>query len=95
VILTIWYSSDEPIGFLIGSLIKSDDSWSTMIFLSIVCGIFLYVSCSDILMEVLENNKHTIIKVISFLLGIIFIIGVSFIPGEHEHGAEEEEHHDH
>jgi len=71
-----------------------------MIFLSIVSGIFIYVACSEILNEVMQNNKHNLLKAFSFLVGIMFMIGVSFIPGhEHDHAEEthdshEEEHHE-
>lgn len=48
----------------------------------------------------MQNNKHNLLKAFSFLVGIMFMIGVSFIPGhEHDHAEEthdshEEEHHE-
>lgn len=89
----IIHSGDEPLGFLIGSLIKSDSEWTTMIFLSIVAGIFVYVACTEILTEVMNSKKYILLKAFTFLVGIAFMIGVSFIPGhEHDHEGETHDH---
>jgi len=62
-----------------------------MIFLSVVSGIFVYIACTEILTEVMANKKHLCLKAMTFLVGICFMIAISFIPG-HEHDHEEDTH---
>ena len=49
------------------------------IFLAISVGTFIYIACTEVLVEEFENPNHKYLKFLMFMLGGIFIGGLSLL----------------
>jgi hypothetical protein len=47
--------------------------------MGISVGTFIYVACSDILVEEFENRKNRFLKFFLFIVGGVFCAGLSFV----------------
>lgn len=71
VLLMSTFATASPLGIGIGIGLDSMDlPLLTGIFLSLCSGTFLYITCSEILVEEFSVNKHKYMKLTSFLIGV-------------------------
>lgn len=80
IIMTMIFAVIGPFGIVLG-LILSQNSNDLVegILLGISVGTFLYVACSEVLVEEFANKNNKYFKFILFILGGAFCAGLSFI----------------
>ena len=79
-----------PVGIAIGLILSTEaNEFIQGIFLAISVGTFIYIACTEVLVEEFENPDHKYLKFLMFMLGGIFIGGLSIL--EMVLGVEEEE----
>lgn len=79
----LFYSLITPLGILLGSFLSSlNDDRITGVAKALSAGTFLYISCSEIIVEEFSISKHKGLKFFFYLLGIVFVICLGFL--EHD-----------
>ena len=76
----LFLSIMTPLGQIFGMLLNNLDKTVQGVFMAISAGTFLYISTAEIIIEEFAIAKHKYIKFVIYLLGIGFIVGISFIP---------------
>ena len=89
IIMILIFSIISPLGVIIGmalSFLSSDILAG--IFLSISVGTFIYIACSEIIIDEFSDNKYKFPKFISFLLGagIVIVLSIVEVFSNEEHG---------
>ena len=75
-----------PLGILLGSLLRSlNNEFITGIAKALSAGTFLYIACSEIIVEEFSISKYKGIKYMFYLLGIIFVICLGFLEEDEDH----------
>ena len=64
------FSLTAPIGIIIGMIVSSENGILNVIFLSISGGTFLYVACSEIIVNEFARGNYRWAKVLFVSLGI-------------------------
>jgi len=67
-------------------LISDSNKLVDVVFLSISGGTFIYVACSEIIVNEFARATHRGVKVLLVFLGMCVILGLWFMEGAHEHG---------
>ena len=81
-ILTFLFSCDTPLGVFIGLMISDSNTMVEIVFNSLVCGVFIYIACSEIIVQEFNGHKLTYFKMLLFMLGAALVTGLGFIPEE-------------
>ena len=84
LILTI-FAFTAPTGIVIGMLLEKTSRIVDVIFLSISGGTFIYVACSEIIVNEFARGGHKAAKVLCVCLGIAVICMLWFLEGPHNH----------
>ena len=80
IIMTMIFAIIGPIGILLGIILsKTANDLVEGILMGISVGTFIYVACSDILVEEVENRKNRFLKFFLFIAGGVFCAGLSFV----------------
>ena len=80
IIMTMIFAIIGPIGILLGIILsKTANDLVEGILMGISVGTFIYVACSDILVEEFENRKNRFLKFFLFIAGGVFCAGLSFV----------------
>lgn len=87
------FSLLAPIGIIIGMQIADSNKLIDVTFLSISGGTFVYVACSEIIVNEFDKGKHQLWKMLLVLLGGTIITLLWFFGG-HSHGEAGHEGHD-
>ena len=83
IIMVMIFAFIGPVGVAIGLILsETADEIVQGIFLAISVGTFLYIACSEVLVEEFENPNNKYLKFIMFMLGGIFIGGLSLLEIE-------------
>lgn len=53
-----------------------------IVFNSLVSGVFIYIACTEIIIQEFNGGKLGIVKLIIFTAGIGLVLGLGFIPEE-------------
>ena len=78
--MTMIFAVIGPFGILLGIILsKNSNNLVEGILMGISVGTFIYVACSDILVEEFENRKNRFLKFFLFIVGGAFCAGLSFI----------------
>lgn len=78
IIMVLIFAFIGPIGVSFGLILTTAASDTVEgIFLAISVGTFIYISCSEVLIEEFENPENKFLKFIMFMVGGIFIAGLS------------------
>ena len=78
--MTMIFAVIGPIGILLGIILsKTANDLVEGILMGISVGTFIYVACSDILVEEFENRKNRFLKFFLFIAGGVFCAGLSFV----------------
>ena len=80
VIMIIIFGLIGPVGIALGMILRATASDTVEgIFLAISVGTFLYIACSEVLVEEFEHPENKYIKFCAFMIGGIFTAGLSLI----------------
>jgi len=80
------FSLTAPSGIIIGMSISESNKLIDVIFLSISAGTFLYVACSEIIVNEFSRGEYKWAKILFVMLGVATIAGLFLIEGGHSHG---------
>ena len=74
-----------PAGVSLGWIFQELDSdVYELVFACLAAGSFLYIACSEVIVEEFSISNYRFIKLGFFLLGICMIGGLVFLPGDDE-----------
>lgn len=80
IIMVLIFAFIGPVGVAIGLILsETANDYLQGIFLAISVGTFIYIACSEVLVEEFENPNNKYIKFIMFMVGGIFIGGLSLL----------------
>ena len=89
VIMILIFSFISPIGIALGLILTSiSNDYVAGIFLSLSVGTFIYIACSEVVVDEFSGNEKKWPKFLMFLFGAIVIVGFNMIElftesGEH------------
>ena len=75
------FSMATPIGIVIGILASNAGVLVDVIFSSLAAGTFVYIGCTEIVVQEFSVPGGRFIKLLFFLLGALIITSLSFIKG--------------
>lgn len=73
----------QPIGTAIGLALHEAPRLVSSIIISFSGGTFLYIACSEILMNEFSNQKHRYLKFFMFMLGNAVIVPLWLLHSDH------------
>jgi zinc transporter ZupT len=80
VIMILIFGLIGPVGIAFGMILKATANEIVEgIFLAISVGTFLYIACTEVLVEEFENSENKYLKFLAFMVGGIFTAGLSLI----------------
>jgi len=82
------FASFTPVGVILGCAIESESKTVEVLCSCLAAGSFLYISCSEVIVEEFSQSEFKGWKLLSYGLGIASICGL-ILMGEHEHGEEQ------
>ncbi|CAI2372253.1 unnamed protein product [Moneuplotes crassus] len=78
IVLTI-FSLATPIGVLLGMIVATQSAIVDVIFSSLAAGTFVYIACSEVIVEEFSVPKYRWVKMFSFLSGATLIVILGFL----------------
>ena len=78
-ILLLIFSFATPLGISIGMLVSGSSELTEIIFSSLAGGTFVYIACSQVIVEEFSVNEYKWIKMIFFFLGACLITSLHFL----------------
>ena len=91
-----------PVGIALGMALTSlSNNTVAGIFLSISVGTFIYIACSEVVVDEFANPEYKYPKFLCFLLGAAIVVALTLVEvytdagHQHEHGHENEHEHEH
>ena len=79
--LIFLFSMATPLGIVIGILASNAGVIIDVIFSSLAAGTFIYIGCTEIVVQEFSIPGDRFIKLLVFLLGALIITALAFIPG--------------
>ena len=80
VIMILIFGLIGPVGIAFGMILKATANEIVEgIFLAISVGTFLYIACTEVLVDEFENSENKYLKFLAFMVGGIFTAGLSLI----------------
>ena len=80
IISVLIFAFIGPVGVAFGLILsETANDYLQGIFLAISVGTFIYIACSEVLVEEFENANYKYIKFVMFMVGGIFIAGLSLL----------------
>ena len=67
------FSLSTPLGVVIGALISGQSDLLIVIFNSLASGTFVYIACSEILVEEMNKSRCAFLKLLMTVIGVILI----------------------
>lgn len=80
VLLMLIFAIFTPLGVCIGWAVSGDSPLTEMTFTCLAAGTFLYIACSEVIIEEFSMPENKVLKLVCFLLGICLIGSLKFIP---------------
>ena len=77
--LVFTFSIATPIGVLLGMVLANAGDIYEIVFSSLAAGTFVYIGCSEVVVEEFSVPGYRMIKFIFFLIGAAFIICLWFL----------------
>ena len=68
-----------PIGVTLGILLGGSSEMVEMVFSCLAGGSFLYISCSEVIVEEFSISEHRFLKLFFFIIGIAIIASLNFL----------------
>ena len=78
--LVFTFSIATPFGVILGIALASADDIYEIVFNSIAAGTFLYIACSEVIMQEFSAPGNRYWKLLAFLIGAAIITVLFFIP---------------
>jgi zinc transporter 1/2/3 len=78
-ILLLIFSFATPLGISIGMAVSSSSVLINIIFSSLAAGTFVYIACSEVIVEEFSTPEYKWIKYLAFLLGATLIACLTLI----------------
>ena len=98
IIMILIFAFITPIGIALGMALTSlSNNTVAGIFLSISVGTFIYIACSEVVIDEFANPEYKYPKFLCFLLGAAIVIALTLVEGftsighNHSHGHEHED----
>jgi len=79
-LLVLIFALATPIGVIIGILASGAGDIVNVIMSSMAGGTFIYIGCSEIIVEEFSEHDGKFIKLIAYMVGALLISSLSFIP---------------
>ena len=96
IIMILIFAFITPVGIAFGMALTSISSDVVAgIFLSISVGTFIYIACSEVIVDEFSNPENKYFKFLSFLLGAAIVIALTLIEVYTEAGHGHHHEHDH
>ena len=77
--LLVIFSLATPIGIVLGMIVGGDSVITDVIFSSLAGGTFVYIACSEVIVEEFSTPNYKWIKMLMFLLGAVLITCLNFL----------------
>lgn len=74
-----FFATFTPVGIVIGMILQGGDEIVEIIFSCLAAGTFVYIACSEVIVEEFSMPDGKCLKMIAFLLGIGVISSLLFI----------------
>lgn len=82
-LLIFLFAIFTPIGVILGWAANSSSPMTEIVFNCLAAGTFLFISCSEVIIEEFGKPEHRKVKFLFYLIGIAFIGSLLFVePGE-------------
>lgn len=72
------FSSFTPLGIVLGLIIKNSSEIMEIVFSCLAGGTFIYIACSEVIVEEFSLPNDKVLKLVFFLLGISVITSLLF-----------------
>ena len=95
IIFVILFAITTPIGILIGMAVTESNKLVDTIFMSTSGGTFIYVACSEIVINEFDKGGLQWLKMLLFFIGGLLITVMWFFGHHHHHGGEGDHGHHH
>ena len=79
--LIILFSAATPMGIAFGMILAKSGEIYTIIFSSLAAGTFIYIACTEVIVEEFSMPGNRFLKLFCFLFGMAIITCLFFIPG--------------
>lgn len=80
IIMIAFFGLIGPVGIAFGMILRATTSDIVeAIFLAISVGTFLYIACTEVLVEEFEHSENKYLKFCAFIIGGVFTVGLSLI----------------
>ena len=91
ILFIAFFSITTPIGVIIGMSVSNSNLMLDVVFHSLSGGTFIYVACSEIIVQEFERKGSPSLKMLPVFLGGV-LIALMWLIGGHSHGHEEGDH---
>ena len=71
--LLILFACFTPMGVIIGWILETGSELTEIIFSCLAAGTFIYIACSEVIVEEFSQPDNKILKLLFFMIGILFI----------------------
>ena len=75
------FASATPIGVILGMILAKEGEIYNIVFSSLAAGTFIYIACTEVVVEQFSVPGNRYLKLFSFLAGCTIITCLWFIPG--------------
>ena len=79
--LIVIFSAATPLGVALGMILAAEGEIYSIVFSSLAAGTFIYIACTEIVVEEFSVSGHRWLKLFVFLVGATIITCLWFIPG--------------
>jgi zinc transporter 1/2/3 len=73
------FAAFTPIGVILGMILSAGSEIMEIIFSSLAAGSFLYIACSEVIVEEFAIPQYRVIKLLFFIIGIMIISSLLFL----------------
>ena len=73
------FSIATPLGIAIGMIASTGSDVTEIVFQSLAGGTFVYIACSEVIVEEFSVPKGKFVKMCFFILGACFILGLGLL----------------
>ena len=78
-LLMFLFAIFTPLGIIIGLSIQDDSPLTECVFTCLAAGTFLYIACSEVIIEEFSMPENKVVKLFFFLIGIALIGCLKFL----------------
>ena len=79
IMLLVLFAAFTPIGVILGMILSEGSEMTEIVFSSLAAGSFLYIACSEVIVEEFAIPQYRVTKLFFFLVGIMCISSLLFL----------------